>query len=137
MPAPLAAWLGVVSLVLAVVALIRPNAGPTLSTAQRAAAKTALCGRFKPAMGAIHIETNGPDVGLGRIALRNGAMVLESAVANPALDRTHRDTAQAVELAYQNLAIASSSGKTGDPQFDNVVNTANAREGALKESCGD
>ncbi|MFL0181485.1 hypothetical protein [Mycobacterium sp. SMC-15] len=88
-------------------------------------------------MNAIHIETNGPDAGLGRIALINGALVLESAIANPALDPTYRDAAQAVESAYQDLVIESSSGKAGDPQFDNVVNTANAKERVLKELCGD
>lgn len=88
-------------------------------------------------MGAIHIETNGPESSLGRIALLNGAVPLESVVANPALNPPYRDTAQAVNLSYQNLVIVTFSGKTGDPQFDTVVNTANAKEGALKELCGD
>lgn len=135
--ATLAAFLGVVSLILAIVALTRPPAGPTYSAAQRTAAKTDLCARFEPAMGAIHIETNGPDAGLGRIALLNGAVILESAAANPALDPTYRDAAHAVTLAYQNLVVVSSSGKAGDPKFDAVVNNANAKERALKELCGD
>ncbi|WP_208858395.1 hypothetical protein [Mycolicibacter nonchromogenicus] len=88
-------------------------------------------------MSAIHIETNGPDASLGRIALLNGAMVLEGAAADPALDPTYRDAAQAVELAYQDLVIASSSGKAGDPQFDSAVNTANAKERTLRDLCGD
>ncbi|OBJ28512.1 hypothetical protein A5631_20730 [Mycolicibacter heraklionensis] len=124
-------------MILAIVALTRAPASPTYSTAQKTAAKTDLCGQFKPAMNAIHIETNGPDAGLGRIALINGALVLESATANPALDPTYRDAAQAVESAYQDLVIESSSGKAGDPQFDNVVNTANAKERVLKDLCGD
>lgn len=135
--ATLGTLLGIASIVLAIMALTRPPASPTYSDVQRLAAKTDLCGQFKPAMDAVHIETNGPDAGLGRIALINGALVLESATANPALGPTYRDAAQAVESAYQDLVIESSSGKAGDPQFDNVVNTANAKERALKELCGD
>ncbi|MFL0278218.1 hypothetical protein [Mycobacterium sp. SMC-19] len=129
--------LGIASVILAVAALIRPATSPTPSAAQKTAARADLCDRFKPARSAIHIETNGPDAGLGRIALINGALVLESATANPALDPTYRDAAQAVESAYQDLVIESSSGKAGDPRFDNVVNTANAKERVLKELCGD
>lgn len=135
--ATLGASLGIASTVLVIMALTRPPASPTYSAAQRMTAKTDLCGQFKPAMGAVHIETNGPDAGPRRIALINGALVLESAAANPALDPTYRDAAQAVGSAYQDLVIESSSGKAGDPQFDNVVNTANAKERVLKDLCGD
>lgn len=88
-------------------------------------------------MNAIHIETNGPDAGLGRIALLNGALILERTAANHTLDPTYRDAANAVESAYQDLAMASSPGKSGDPQFDNAANNANAKERALKGSCDD
>jgi hypothetical protein len=88
-------------------------------------------------MSAVHIETNGPDAGLGRIALLNGALILEGATANPALDPRYRDTAEAAMLAYQDLVVVSSSGKSGEPQFDTVVNAANAKERVLKDLCGD
>lgn len=39
-------------------------------------------------------------------------------------------------LSYEDLVVVSSSGKAGDPQFDNVVNTANNKERLLKELCG-
>lgn len=135
--ATLAAALGFVSLALAVVAATRPAAEPTFSTAQGTSAKTNLCDRFKPAMNAIHIETNGPDPGLGRTALLNGALALQGAAANPALDPIYRDAAQAGASAYQDLVVVSSSGKAGDPQFDSAVNNANAKERALKDLCGD
>jgi len=101
------------------------------------AAKTDLCGQFKLAMDAVRIETNGPDAGFGHITLINGTPVLESATANSAWGPTYRDAARAVESAYQDLVIGFSSGKADDPQFDNVVNTANAKERVLKDLCGD
>ncbi|MEB3033076.1 hypothetical protein [[Mycobacterium] nativiensis] len=132
----LAALLGVAALILAIVALTRPPASPTYSAAQRTAAQADLCDRFKPAMNAVHIETDGPDAGLGRIALPDGTLVLDDATANSALDPQYRDAARAVMLSYEDLVVVSSSGKAGDPQFDNVVNTANNKERLLKELCG-
>ena len=133
--ATLSALLAIASLILAIVALTRAEPHPTYSAAQGAAAKADLCDRFKSAMNAAHIETNGPDPSFGRIALLNGAVILESAATNPTLDPKYRDTALSVALAYENLIVTSSSGKSGDPQFDSVLNAANKAEGALKDLC--
>lgn len=135
--ATIALLLGVASFVLAIVALTRPPASQSYSSAQISSAKTTLCDRFKPAANAIHIETHGPDAGFGRIALLNGALTLQDAAANPALDSKYRDAAREAMLAYQDLVVVSSSGMSGDPQFDSVVDVANAKERALRELCGD
>lgn len=135
--AALGALLGIASMVLAIMALTRPPASPTYSDAQRTAAKTDLCGQFKPAMDAVHIETNGPDAGFGRIALVNGALILESAASNPALESTYRDAANAVVQSYESLVVESSSGRAGDSRFDSAVDAVNAKERVLKELCGD
>ena len=124
-------------MILAVVALTRPPSSPTYSVAQRTAAKTELCGRFKPAMDAVHTETNGPDAGLGRTALVNGALVLDSAAANPALDSKLRDAAKAVVLAYENLVVESSLSSLGKSPFDMAVDAVNSKERVLKDLCGD
>ncbi|WP_207570087.1 hypothetical protein [Mycolicibacter kumamotonensis] len=135
--AVLAVLLAVAALIVAIVALIRLPATPNYTAAQRAEAKAELCDRFKPAMDAVHIETNGSDAALGRIALTNGAVVLQGASANPALDSKYRDAAQAVIQAYENLVIESSSGRSGDAKFDGAVNAVNAKEQVLKDMCGD
>lgn len=135
--ATLGASLGIASMILAIVALTRTPASTTYSAPQSTAAKTELCDRFKPAMEAIHIETNGLDAGLGRIALVNGALVLNSVTSNPALESTYRDAADAVVQAYENLVVESSSGRAGDSRFDSAVGAANSKELALKELCGD
>lgn len=135
--AALGALLGTASMILAIVAFTRPPASPTYSAAQRTAAKTDLCGRFKPAMDAVHIETNGPDAGLGRTALVNGALILEDAASNPALNPNLRDAAKAVVLAYENLVVESSLSSVGKSPFDTAVDTVNAKERALKDLCGD
>lgn len=135
--AALGALLGIASMILAIVALTRAPASPTYSDAQRTAAKTDLCGQFKPAMDAVHIETNGPDAGFGRITLVNGAPILESAASNPALESTYRDAANAVVQSYESLVVESSSGRAGDSRFDSAVDAVNAKERVLKELCGD
>lgn len=124
-------------MVLAIMALTRPLASPTYSAAQRLAAKTDLCGKFKPAMDAVHIETNGPDAGFGRIALVNGALILDDASSNPALDPNLRDAAKAVVLAYENLVVESSLNSVGKSPFDTAVDAVNAKEHVLKDLCGD
>lgn len=135
--ATLGALLGVASMILAIVALTRTPASTTYSAVQRTAAKTELCDRFKPAMDAVHIETNGPDAGLGRVALVNGALILGAGASKPALEATYRDAADAVVQTYESLVVESSSGGAGDPRFDSAVDAANSKERVLKELCGD
>jgi hypothetical protein len=133
----LAVLLAVAALVAAIVALTRLPATPSYTATQRAEAKTELCDRYKPAMDAVHIETNGSDAALGRIALVNGAVILAGASANPALDPKYRDAAQAVVHTYEEFVIASSSGRLGDPNFDAAMKAADNKERVLKDLCGD
>lgn len=135
--AVLAVLLAVAALIVAIVALTRLPAAPSYTTSQRTEAKTELCGRYKPAMDAVHIETNGTDAALARIAVVNGALILEGALMNPALATDYRDSAQAVVQAYEDLVVQSSSGKAGDPRFDAALDAVTAKERSLKELCGD
>lgn len=133
--ATLSALLAITSLVLAIVALNRAEARSSYSAAQRAAAKSDLCDRFKLVMDAVHIETNGPDPGFGRTSLVNGALILEGLAANPALDSKYRGATKAVVAAYENAVVVASSGGPGDPQFDNAITAVNTEEQALKDLC--
>ncbi|MDD7812152.1 hypothetical protein PP713_06190 [Mycobacterium sp. CSUR Q5927] len=137
LPAVLAALVAVAALIVAIIALTRAAESPSYSTAQRTDAKKELCDRYKPAMDAVHIETNGTDAALARIAVVNGALILEGAVSNPALDTDYRDAAQAVVQAYENLVVESSSGSAGNPRFDAALSAVTTKERALKELCGD
>jgi hypothetical protein len=48
---------------------------------------------------AVRVDTAGTDKALARIATTNGAIMLEMAAANPALDTNHRDAAHALAMA--------------------------------------
>ena len=135
--AALAALLAAGASILAILALTRLPGTAHYTAAQRAEAKTELCNRYKPAMDAVHIETNGTDAALARIAVVNGALILEGALMNPALATDYRDAAQAVVQAYEDLVVQSSSGKAGDPRFDEALDVVTAKERSLKELCGD
>ncbi|MEB3051054.1 hypothetical protein KV112_15115 [Mycolicibacter sp. MYC123] len=134
--AALSTLLAITSLVLAIVALNRAETRSPYSAAQRAAARSDLCERFKPAMDAVHAETNGPDPGLGRTSLVNGALILDGLATNPALDSRYREAAKSVVLAYENLVVYSTGG-TGNPKFNSYVDAVNAAEIALKDLCRD
>lgn len=133
--AAVGALLGAAGLVVGVVALQRISAVPSYSAAQQAAALTELCDRFKPAMDALHIETNRTDAGLARTSLINGALILDRLASNPALDPIHRDTAKAVAQSYEDLVVDSSFGRMGEPRFDAALSAVISKEDVLKELC--
>lgn len=81
----LAVLFGVLAAVLAVAALIvaltraGSTAAPTYAAVQRAEAKTTLCGQYKLAAQAIHIESSTPgNTPFARVAMSNGALMLET-----------------------------------------------------------
>lgn len=127
----------VAALVLGILAFGRPTTPPTPTAAERAAAQTTLCDRYKLAARSVQIETKTPDnVALARIALTNGAVMLETAAADPALDASARDAAHKLALGYQDLTAMGSNGVVAETQFQEAMNAVNDRDGALKELCG-
>lgn len=134
----LAALLAAAALVVAIVALSRVAATPTYSKAQRAEAQSRLCDRYKLAAQAVHLETTGPngDVALARIANINGALILETAAANPALDVKLREAAQALATSYQTVTAMGTMGKS-DPQFLAAIDDSNAKYQVMRNLCGD
>ncbi|WP_234808659.1 hypothetical protein [Mycolicibacter terrae] len=83
----------------------------------------------------MHIETN-PDgeVALARIAMTNGAQILENAAGNPALDNKYRDAALALAGTYRTMAA---TGSFGDPaKFDAAVDDTNTKDRIMEGLCG-
>lgn len=119
-----------------VVALTRPTS-TSYTAAQRARAKAHLCDRYRLASSAVHIETNSSDTALARIAVTNGAFVLKTAAAFPALDAIYRDAALALAVSYENLTAKSTNRAPGDPEIQAVIDDSNAKRVAMNELCGE
>lgn len=132
----LIAVLSLAALVVAIIALMRPASSTSgYTSAQRTTAKTHLCERYSLAADAEHIETNGSDAALARISLVNGANMLQSAAADPALDSAYSAAADSLAQSYQTMAAASSMG-SDDPQYKAALQSVISQESALKTLCG-
>ncbi|MFL0278217.1 hypothetical protein [Mycobacterium sp. SMC-19] len=137
--AALAALLSVAALIVAIISLTRSAdaSSPHYTAAQQADAKKRLCDSYKLAAHAEHIETNTPNnVALGRLSATNGALILETAAADPALDPKYRDAARALALTYQTLVAVATGKDGGDPELEAVVTDANAKDRVMTELCG-
>ncbi|BBY33756.1 hypothetical protein MMIN_18170 [Mycolicibacter minnesotensis] len=111
---------------------------PHYTASQQADAKKRLCDSYKLAAHAEHIETNTPNnVALGRLSATNGALILETAAADPALDPKYRDAARALALTYQTLVAVATGKDGGDPELEAMVTDANAKDRVMTELCGD
>ncbi|WP_241178718.1 hypothetical protein [Mycobacterium sp. P7213] len=125
---------------MAIISLTRSAdaSAPHYTAAQQADAKKRLCDSYRLAAHAEHIETNTPDnVALGRLSATNGALILETAAADPALDPKYRDAARALALTYQTLVAVATGKEGGDPELEAVVSETNANARAMQELCGD
>lgn len=149
-PAPVRSrnWLTVtlaaVALVLAAAALIvaltrsGSESGPTYTAAQKAEAKTKLCDQYLLAAHAMSIETAPDgDVALARISMANGALILSTAAADPALESKYRDAARALARSYQTMAAKGTHGMSTTDQWQAAVDDTNAKTKVMKELCGD
>ncbi|CAJ1504337.1 hypothetical protein MU0083_003411 [[Mycobacterium] kokjensenii] len=125
-----------------IVALSRSGAGagdaPSYTAAQKAEAKAQLCDRYRLAGHALNIETQpGNDVVLARISMINGALILETAAADPALEEKYRDAARALAKTYQTTAAIGTMGMSTDEQWDAAVGDTNAKDRVMQGLCGD
>ncbi|MGB3522170.1 MAG: hypothetical protein WBA50_11910 [Mycobacterium sp.] len=137
--AGLVALLSVAALIVAIISLTRSAdaSSPHYTAAQQADAKNRLCDSYKLAAHAEHIETNTPNnVALGRLSATNGAVILETAAMDPALDPEYRDAARALALTYQTLVAVATGKDGGDPELEAVVTDANAKDRVMTELCG-
>lgn len=134
----LTALLSAAALIVAVLALTKSAPDPTYTATQRAAAKTTMCDRYKLAARSIQIETKIPDnTALARISLTNGAVMLETAAMDPALDTAARTDVRALALAYQDLTVMGTNGVAGEAQFQAAMDAVNDKDRVMKELCGD
>ncbi|WP_234786500.1 hypothetical protein [Mycolicibacter sinensis] len=138
----LTATLAAVAVVLAtaalIVALTRSGSGstPTYTAAQKGEAKAKLCDQYKLAAQAMHIETSKPgDPALARVALTNGALILETASANPALEAKYSKAARALAAAYQTQTAMGTTAPV--EQYQKAGEDLNAKDRVMQGLCGD
>ncbi|WP_235663910.1 hypothetical protein [Mycolicibacter terrae] len=124
------------ALIVAILALVRPSPGPAYTAAEKTAARKQLCVKYKLASRAAHIETAPDgDTARARISMINGALMLETAAADPALAPKDRDAAPALAAAYQNMAATGSLADAA--KYQAAIETTNAKVGTMEELCGE
>ncbi|MDQ2628237.1 MAG: hypothetical protein M3Y90_14735 [Actinomycetota bacterium] len=123
-----------------IVALTRSGAesNPTYTTEQKAEAKTQLCDQYTLAARALNIETQPDgDIALARISMINGALILDTSAANPALDPKYREAARALANSYQTTAVIGTNGMATADQYRAAVDDSNAKNQVMQELCGE
>jgi hypothetical protein len=112
------------------------TAVPTYTAAESAAAQRQLCNTYKLAAQAVATDTGGGDKALARIATTNGALILDMAAANPALDANYRATARALAIAYGTLTAKGTYGIATDAEYQAALDDIIAKDAAMKKVCG-
>lgn len=138
--ATLAALAVVLAAAALIVALTRSGSGssPTYTASQKAEAKTKLCDQYTLAARALNIETQPDgDIALARISMINGALILETSAADPALDPRYRDAARALASSYQTTAVIGTNGMATADQYQAAVADSNAKNQVMQGLCGD
>lgn len=108
---------------------------PTPGPAEIAAAQQQLCDVYKLAAQAAQVDTAGTDKALARISTTNGALLLDMAAANPALDAKHREAAHSLAMAYGTLTAKGSAGVATDAEYQAALDDAIAKDAAMKKVC--
>ncbi|MCV7310753.1 hypothetical protein [Mycobacterium paraffinicum] len=112
------------------------NTTPTYTSAQTAAAQQQVCDTYKLVARAVQVDTAGTDKALARIADTNGAVMLDIAAANPALDGTHRDAARALSTAYATVTAKGNGMVATDAEYQAAIDDVIAKDSAMKRVCG-
>lgn len=110
---------------------------PTYSAADISTAQQQLCDTYKVEARTVRADTSGNDEALSRIAATNGAVMLYNAATSPAFDARHRDGARALAMAYGNVSALGSKDVATDAEWRAVLDDANAKDGAMRQLCGD
>lgn len=138
--AGLAALLSIAAAVIAIVALTRSTtSSPAYTAVETSAANTRLCDEYKLASQVVHMETTGPDgdPALARIANTNGALMLETAASDPAVDTKLRDAARALAASYQTVTAMGTKGQSDTQLFWAALDDSNAKNREMRGLCGD
>ncbi|OBF04352.1 hypothetical protein [Mycobacterium sp. 852002-10029_SCH5224772] len=127
------------------VALTRPTSShssittttaPSYTPAQTAAAQQRLCDTYKLVARAVEVDTSGNDRALARIADTNGAVLLNMAADDPALDAYHRDTGRALATAYGTVTAKGNNVVASDADYQAALDDVIAKDAAMKKVCG-
>lgn len=133
-----------IAIVLAAVALfIRPTApaappapaAPTHSAADTDAAQRTLCESYKLVASDVRTGTAGADKAFARIATTNGAVMLDVAAGDPALDAKSRDAAKSLAMAYATLTAMGNSDVATEQQYQAALGDLAAKDRPLKDMC--
>lgn len=135
--------LGIFATAIAVAALVislnktRTPPQLTYTDAEKAVAKAELCNQYGIESSALHIETdpNG-DPAFARISMINGALMLQTAASNPALDPRYRDVARILASSYLTMAAKATTGMATPEEFQQSVGDSISKNAPLKEWCG-
>jgi hypothetical protein len=109
---------------------------PTYTAAETAAAQKQLCDAYGLVARAVQVDTNGNNPALARVATTNGAVMLDNAAANPALDATHRDAARALATAYLTTTAMGNKDVATDSDFRAALDDVTAKDAVMKKVCG-
>lgn len=136
----LTAAIAIAALIMASTRSTSPSApttttAPTHSQAEIAGAKQQLCDMYQLAAKAVQVDTAGTDKALARIATTNGALMLDVAASNPALDANYREPARALEAAYLTVTAKSSYGVASEADFQSALDNVIAKDAAMKKVC--
>lgn len=108
---------------------------PTYTAADTAAAHRQLCDTYKLVARAVEVDTGGNDRALARIADTNGAILLDMAAANGAINPNHRDLARALATAYATVTAMGNSAVASDAEYRAAVDDVIAKNAAMKKVC--
>ncbi|EFG77087.1 hypothetical protein HMPREF0591_3014 [Mycobacterium parascrofulaceum ATCC BAA-614] len=91
---------------------------------------------YQLAAKAVQVDTAGTDKALARIATTNGALMLDRAASNPALDCKHRDAAGALKAAYLTVTAKSSYVVASETDFQSALDNVIGKDAVMKKVCG-
>ncbi|MFY2858571.1 hypothetical protein ACOJVU_01695 [Mycobacterium sp. THU-M104] len=74
---------------------------------------------------------------MARIATTNGAVMLDNAAANPALNLKDREAALALAAAYGTLTAMSNNVVATDSQYQVALDDITAKNAVMKSMCAD
>lgn len=108
---------------------------PTYTAADTAAAHRQLCDTYKLVARAVEVDTGGNDRALARIADTNGAILLDMAATNGAINLNHREAAHALAMAYATVTAMGNSAVASDAEYRAAVDDVIVKNAAMKMVC--
>jgi hypothetical protein len=67
--------------------------------------------------------------------MTNGALILETAAVDPALDHKYRVAAEDLARAYQTTAALATKGMATSQQYEDAVEDSNSKRDVMEKLC--